>query len=260
MTNKKPNVLFVVCAYAFFWILLIAAVGVQSFNEELFSTILPYVQIIGTWAPTIALLVLFKKLYPGLTVKEFYKKAFKERLNVKMLSVVTFVYMAMTFGFVGFAAFEKNVSFFSLLNYSFGGFIITLFSGALGEESGWRGHLQQSTEKKYSVLKSCLIVGIIWAFWHALTWIPYIAGGMAYYIPLDMLSKVSGAFIIGICYNHSRNLLVPMWIHFVMNMVINGVQGVIVEYIIWYILLEALVAVGYIVWHDKSCKKVIAAV
>ena len=65
---------------------------------------------------------------------------------------------------------------------------------------------------------------------------------------------------IGICYNRCRNLIVPIWIHFVMNMLINGVQGVLVEYYVWYILLEAIVAVGYIIWHIKSSKKEIAAV
>lgn len=263
MTNKKQNILFVVCSYAFFWVLIFTAVGISSGNEELLSAIFPYVQVFGTWTPTFALLVLFKKLYPGWTIKEFYKNAFRKRLNFKILLVVTIAYLFITVGVVSIGAFVKEISFFSLFNFSFSGFIITLFSGATGEESGWRGHLQQSIEKNNNVVKSCIIVGIIWAFWHTPTWINYITSGMIYFIPLDILDKMSGAFIIGICYSRCRNLIVPMWIHFVMNFLINGIQRVFFELpqaFIWYILFEVLAAIGYIVWYIKSSKKEIATV
>ena len=253
--TKKQNTIYVVLAYAVFWVLLIAAVGIMSAMPEAAGVVLPVVQVVGTWAPTIALLILFKKLYPGSTVKGFFKNAFKERLSFKMLAVATVAYGLITVATVSIAAFDKNVSFFSLLSFSFGGLIITLFSGAMGEEAGWRTHLQQSMEKKHSLLKTCLIVGIIWAFWHAPTWMDAIAANMAWYIPLDILSKISNAFIIGICYNRCRNLFVPMWIHFVTNILSNGMQGFIVEYIVWYIILLVFVAACYIVWYLRSSKK-----
>ena len=254
MVSRKHNVLFVTFAYAFFWVLLICAVVFFSANDDLFMKVIVFVQIVGTWAPTFALLVMFKKLYPDWTVKEFYKNAFRGRLNFKLLSVITIVYVFITAGIVGVGAIRDGVPFLTLLNFSFSGFVITLFSGAMGEESGWRGHLQQSFEKKHSVLKSSVIVGIIWAFWHLPTWINFI-GGLEYFIPLDILSKMSGAIIIGICYSRCRNLIVPMWIHFVSNIVVNGTQEVLIDFYVWYILLEVLVAVGYIVWYLKTGKK-----
>lgn len=262
MTRKKQNTLFVVLAYAFFWALLIVGICVMlSGNDELFEIILPYIQVIGTWAPTFALLVLFKKLYPGLTIKQFYKNAFKERLNFKLLLVVTIVYTLVPYSLVGFAAFSKGVSFFSLLNYSLDGFLITLFSGATGEESGWRGHLQNSLEKKHSVLMASLLIGIIWAFWHAPTWMAFGVTGMELlkFVLFDILSKISLAFVLGICYSRCKNLFVPIWIHFVANMAGNGIQGVLVEYHSWSVLLEVLTAIGYIVWYTKISKKSAAA-
>jgi membrane protease YdiL (CAAX protease family) len=255
MTAKKANILFVVLSYAFFWVLLICAVTFFSGNEELFSIAVAIVQVVGTWAPTAALLIMFRKLYPGMTIKEFYKNAFRERLNVKLLLVVTALFLLINWGMVGVVAFKDGVSFVSLLTYSFDGFLITLFSGAMGEESGWRGHLQPYLEKKHSLLKSLLILGLIWAFWHTLTWINYFMMGIPYMIPLDILSKVALAFIIGICYHHCRNLFVPVWIHFVANMVINGTQNTLINYYAWYILLEVLIAVGYIVWYLRTGKK-----
>jgi len=253
MTDKKQNILFAVLAYAIFWVLLIGSVVLFSSNETLFPKVMAFDQIVGTWAPTFALLILFKKLYPGWTVREFYKNAFKDRLNFKILLVVTVAFVIVTAGVVGYGAFASGNSFLSLLNFSFGGFLITLFSGAMGEESGWRGYLQQSVEKRHSLLKALLIVGIIWAFWHIPTWMNYITGGMPQLIPLDILDKMALAFIIGICYNRCRNLFVPMWIHFVANMVVNGTQGTLINYYVWYVLLEILIAAGYIVWYLKRC-------
>ena len=263
MTDKKKSVLFVVLAYALFWLMLIAGGAVLlSGNEELFLEILPYVQIISTWAPTFALLILFKKLYPGWTVKEFYKSAFRERLNLKILLGATIAYSFINFGIVGVEAFTKEVSFLSLLDFSFFGFAVTFFSGATGEESGWRGYLQPSMEKKHSVIKASFLVGIIWAFWHTLTW--FISGfsgmDLVWYILLEILSKISCAIIIGICYSRCRNLLVPMWIHFVSNILINWTQGVLIDHYIWYVLLEAIVAIGYMLWYRIISKNEIAAV
>ena len=259
MTDKKKNILFAVVAYAIFWVLLIASVIIFASNENLFPKVMAFDQIVGTWAPTFALLILFKKLYPDWTVGAFFRNAFKERLNFKLLLVVTVALLVITAGIVGVGAFSQKVSFFSLLNFTFAGFLITLFSGAMGEESGWRGYLQQSVEKRHSLLRALLIVGIIWAFWHVPTWMNYITGGMPYLIPLDILDKIALAFIIGICYNRCRNLLVPMWIHFVANMVVNGTQGTLIDYYVWYVLLEVLIAAGYIVWYLKSGKNTVAA-
>ena len=101
---------------------------------------------------------------------------------------------------------------------------------------------------------SCLIVGVVWALWHALTWMPVILTGMAWYVPVDILSKISGAFMYGICYYHCRNLFVPMWLHFVMNMLANGMQEFIIDYAGWYLLLQVIAAACYIIWYISKTK------
>ena len=254
MKTKTQNILFIVWSYTIFWGMIFAAVGIMAAKPSLSSTVFPIVQVVGTWSPTLALFIMFKKLYPKTTLKEFYKKAFAERLNVKMLAVVTIAYALITLCVVGHSALTQGVSVRSLIDVSFMGFLVTLFSGATGEESGWRGHLQQATEKKHGVLLSCLIVGIIWAFWHTPTWINYIAAGFTHWIPFDILSKISLAFVIGICYNRCQNLLVPIWIHFVVNIFVNWTQGVLVDYFIWYVLLQLVIAIAYIIWHIKTDK------
>lgn len=50
-------------------------------------------------------------------------------------------------------------------------FLISTFTGALGEELGWRGFLLPRLQRRFGALASGLIVGVIWALWHAPLWL-----------------------------------------------------------------------------------------
>jgi len=41
--------------------------------------------------------------------------------------------------------------------------------------------------------------------------------------------------------------------------VVNGTQEVLIDFYVWYVLLEVLIAVGYVVWYLKTGKKEAAA-
>ncbi|GAA3572077.1 CPBP family intramembrane glutamic endopeptidase [Kribbella ginsengisoli] len=44
--------------------------------------------------------------------------------------------------------------------------VLTMVVGAAGEELGWRAYLQPYLQTRFSVLRSSLIVGLLWGFWH----------------------------------------------------------------------------------------------
>jgi len=267
MTDRRKNVFFIACSYAFFWffVLIVALLisgGVLQWLgiNQFISVLLLFAQIIGSWTPTFALLFLFKKLYPNGSIKEFYVNAFNPRLNWKIITFITIIQLINFICIVLFLSLKNNVTFNNLLDLSLQtimmGFIWTLVSGATGEESGWRGYLQHSIQKGFGVIKASIIVGLIWGFWHAPLWF---MGGFSdieliWYIPVFMTALVSVSIIIGICYNYCKNLLIPIWIHFMFNFGFSVFTGDLTDTRIgftFYTILYVITAFGYIIWHKK---------
>lgn len=114
--------------------------------------------------------------------------------------------------------------------------IETIILGALlmfGEEYGWRGFLLPELCLKFGKIKSALLVGLIWALWHA----PAVYG-LALHTemssPILMTFLQMGAvfvFSIPFAYSYflSGSILPPMIFHFVWNfynpMVLGSVYG-----------------------------------
>ena len=268
MTDKKKSIVYVVCAYLVFWI-VVALIGValmmmgeNAQERHLFQFMIAF----GSWTPTFVLLALFKKLCPNISIKEFYINAFRDRLNLKILLFATVTQLVAFFGAVGITALTGEVSFHSLLNLSLTsiamGFFFSSIQGATGEQSGWRGFLQPHMEKSYGVVKSSVIVGLIWGFWHMPLWFTteYTGLELIQYIVVYMIFVVSIAIVIGICYRRCRNLFVPIWIHFIFNFTFSMFTGDFLNMFTWAAALYILAAIGYIVWYKKSSRKDIPAV
>ena len=220
--------------------------------------------LVGGWAPTIALLMLFRKLFSDNTVKRFFQNAFRERLDIRLLGVVTAVQALIIIGTMGMISIKKGVSFVRLIDLSMQSIatcvFVTLLTGAAGEESGWRGFLQPSFEKRFTVIRSSIIIGVIWAFWHAPLW--FTTSGfegveLLWYAISFVITIVSLAVVIGICYHRCRNLFVPMWIHFMFNLVAPAFTGSMLDFMTWYAVFYGAAAVGYGIWHGTTQRNII---
>ena len=99
-------------------------------------------------------------------------------------------------------------------------FLFYLFAGGGLEEPGWRGFVLPWLQKRYSPLRSSLILALIWAFWH---W-PMLQGGllgMAFYLlqyvaPAAILftavfNRTGGSLPIAILLHSSINIT-PMFL------------------------------------------------
>jgi len=264
MTNNKKRISYVVCAYGFFWLALLLIGVVLLLVDEGFQGSIPFrlLTSASAWTPTLALFVLFKKLNPGSSIKEFYKNAFRERLKLKMILFTTVTQLLILFSAAGIFAFTSDVAFLGLFNLSLPAlgisFVWNFTSGPTGEQSGWRGFLQPNMEKDNGVIMSSIFVGVIWGFWHAPLWFltsGYLGIDLVQWIIAYMVAIVSAAIIIGICYSRCRNLFVPIWIHFMHNFALSGLSVNAQDMLSIFTVsaaLYALVAIGYSIWHRRS--------
>ena len=217
---------------------------------------------VTAWTPTYVFLLTFRKLCPGGTLRNFYKKAFGTRLNVGLLVVTAVIQLVIYAASVSMVSAQKGIPFGRLLDLSAAtltsALFFTLIQGATGEETGWRGYLQPAIEEKAGPVKGSLIVGLVWTLWHAPIWFlssGYSGAVLARYVFAYFICIASVGFVMGIAYHHCRNLLIPIWIHFMLNFPGESFVGPKVDLITWYAVFYAIMAAGFLLWHNAASGK-----
>ena len=260
--NKKQIMIWVTGTWVLTWLMALPTLAVLKLLGNGLVFLLVYAS--ASWSPTFTLLLLFKKLYPGMTIRAFYQNAFRERLNLKLILGITVIQVLIFVISIGFVSMSREGPLLNLSAASIGMcFFTAITQGALGEESGWRGFLQPTLQKKYGLIKSALIVGVIWWFWHMPIMV-FDSGheGMAWvhYASIFLVFCIAMSVVIAVCYKHCKNLFIPIWIHFVFNVTIptfvdfnNGEGELMLLTIIT--LFYGLAAVGYTVWDKSTIKK-----
>jgi len=182
---------------------------------------------ICAWAPTIAVAILFRKLYPNTTVIDYLKRNFLSKVNP--LTFIAILALQLTISVIA-------VLFYLLLNKLTIGslslmspatilptILILITSGPLGEELGWRGYALNELLKTKNAFKASIILGFIWGFWHLPLWLlsGYSGIHLIQYIFFFLLAIVSLSIIITIFYVRSKNILIAVWIHFLFNFLLK---------------------------------------
>jgi len=260
--TKNYMFLYIVYTYGLFALLLIVLGGIGTILFNGTPLVMKWVVSITAWTPTYVFLLMFKKLYPDSTLKEFYKNAFRKKINIRLLATTTLIQTIIFLLSVYMISVQNGVSVFSLLNFSNEVIIPTLFiiliQGPTGEETGWRGYLQPAIEEKFGVVKGSLIVGLIWAFWHAPIWFlgtGYYGTELLKYIIEFFISIASLGFIIGLCYHYCKNLFIPIWMHFVLNFLSQTCTGSQLDMVTWYALFYLITAIGFALYHKLRLRK-----
>lgn len=101
------------------------------------------------------------------------------------------------------------------LPFPFWALVITMIVGAAGEELGWRAYLQPYLQTRFSVLRSSMIVGVLWGFWHI--------GGFAHglvYMGLFVVMAIALSVVMGAVISGARrtNLVVATAAHAAVNL------------------------------------------
>jgi len=211
-------------------------------------------QIISAWSSTIAFVMLYKKIYPELSLKKFVKRQFALKLQLSVISTVVIIQVIIIVT-VSFLSNSQNVVLsFTGIGLLFLAFLNDLVKGPLGEELGWRGYALNELQKKYSPLKSALIVGILWGFWHTPLWFTsgYTGVNLIKYIVLFMVGIVSFSIIVTLFYNLNKNLIVPIITHQLFNFSIVLFKGYLLDILKYIMLAYLVVAIILIAINPKE--------
>jgi hypothetical protein len=224
-TPKRNLVVYVSLTYLVFLCLLALTGVLMSLNVP------SYVQIIAqnvcSWAPIFVVLIMFRRLFPGVTFREFLRRNFIGRVNPLIFLLLLVLQGAIVALAVGAQLWATGKGLNSVLLVSPSAllttFVVTATGGSMGEELGWRGYLLKELHKRHTLFMSGLLVGIVWGFWHIPLWIisGYSGISLVLYVAYFLVSIVSLSLVITVFYSRQWNLLIPMWIHFLFNFVLR---------------------------------------
>ena len=230
--STKYLVVFFALALAWTWICGFIPVRF-GFTETGAGTCVCY---LGGGAPSVVALFLVFLTYPKDKRKDYFRRCFSFRqagwkwplITVAIFTALSVICVAVGVGLLGFEmptmdyikAIKANPLNILLI------FLISLISGPLNEEFGWRGYALDRLLLKFGFLKGSLILGFIWAIWH-LPW--YFTPGQAQYnllqdsvfhavmfVPSVMMLSVFVSFVY---IKTDRSILAGALVHMFSNLI-----------------------------------------
>jgi hypothetical protein len=247
---------FFIFSYLLFWVLiviigLLILFGIPILVQDIMKNII-------AWSPTIVLLILFKSIYPGVKLTGYLKNNFLCKISpvsfivsflMQLLILIIVVIMFLILPGNEFS----SLKFISLQNV-IPVFLITLTSGPIGEELGWRGYALNKLQKKYSPLIASIILGLLWGFWHLPLWFlsGYTGLELFYYISAFVIAIVSTSVIITFFYNKSKNIFIAMWIHFWFNFLLKIVEIELLTLLIYTSLIYFIFTLFLVIIKRKE--------
>ncbi|NCC32551.1 MAG: CPBP family intramembrane metalloprotease, partial [Chloroflexia bacterium] len=226
-----PKWYYTIWAYLAFWAIILVLGGLASMVFAAPPAVMTAITILGSWSPTIVLLLMLNTLQPGQTIRGFYQRAFQVKLNMPLLVGIPVLIFGLFLAAVGVLAMLENRPFTAYLAMPSAlglTMLLTVFQGPSGEESGWRGYLRPELEGRYGFLNGNLILGLVWAFWHAPLWFVasgYVGWAAVIYIVANIVVLTALTLIMGIFMQRCDNLLIAFWIHFCFNLSLRFLAG-----------------------------------
>lgn len=230
--STKYLVLFFVLTLAWTWICGFIPVLLGITGTGLGTFIFYF----GGGAPSVTALFLVFLTYPKDKKKDYFIRCFSVRragwkwplITALIFTILSAISIAVGVGLLGFemptmdyikaiAANPLNILLVLLLS---------LISGPLNEEFGWRGYALDRLLVRFGFLKGSLVLGFIWAIWH-LPW--YFTPGQAQYnllqdslfhalmfIPSVMMLSVFVSFVY---VKTGRSILAGALVHMLSNLI-----------------------------------------
>ena len=250
----KRYILWTYCLFYVF--LLVIGMSMIFFKSEATVAILI---VLSSWTSTFIFIFMFKKIYPQKNLWDFVKKQFSERVKVTTVLYVFFIQMFVLVGSLIITSIIWNVPIHEQVTASWTTLLIlfgyNLIQGPLGEELGWRGFVLNELQKKFSPLKSAIIIGMAWGFWHTPLWLMsgYSGLQLVQYIVCFLGGIVAVSIIITAFYNLNHNLVIPIVIHQLFNYFLAIQTGDILQILTITAVFYFIVAIIIVLVNYKKC-------
>ena len=189
----------------------------------------------GGGAPSVVALFIVLITYSREEKKDFFKRCFSFRyMGLKWLLIVALIFALLSTMsvYIGVRLFGYDMPTMDYIHMIMDNplvvplvLLISLISGPLNEEFGWRGYALDKLLIRFGFMKASLILGFIWAIWH-LPW--YFTPGQAQYdllqnsiinavmfIPSVMLLSVFVSFVY---IKTKRSILAGAMVHMLSNL------------------------------------------
>jgi len=244
--------------YLFFWVFI----GIIGFllSRDLSPNIMTILQNLSAWSPTIVFFIMFRKIHPHKSLKNYLKNSFSQKIKMReLLSPLILQLLVLAFAVIAYYTLFKKplhtMTFLpasSLLSILF----LNLTSGAMGEELGWRRYALNMLKTKYSQVTSGIIVGIVWGLWHLplMLFSGYSGGDLIIYMITFMVAIISFSIVMTFFYERTKNLLIAMWMHFWFNFLLKLVLIDILPLLTFISLGYIILAIGLIVLQKRKFK------
>ena len=232
--NTKALVLFFILAYLLHIIALLICRAIPVL----------YLQVLVPWTPNIsAILLLIFYLKDESGVRRLTSGWRKWRVSPKWYLLAfapMFVYFLSAGIYRAIGGIPPGPDPIPALGFSFPIFaIIAIFTGATGEELGWRGFALPRLQRRCSALISSLLLGLYWGIWHLPSWIisgsPVTIETTFFFVATTVLNSI----VVTCIFNNTKGSILLASIH-------HWSENVWSQYVVSYLGLISLDALNWI--------------
>jgi membrane protease YdiL (CAAX protease family) len=207
--------------------------GIEWLLVFILSSLVPpmIALLIGSWLPNGVGLLVTGVAGGRAGLRELFSKVVLWRIGLKWYAIALFVPITMAFLAIGLYMLFGNavVPDFASASQLLLIVLLAVFTGAMGEELGWRGTALPRLQTRWNALISSLILGVLWGLYHLPSFL--LSGLPLQNLPLIpfMVAALGMTILISWTFNHTGGSLITVFLyHFAFNFIGNatGIFGV----------------------------------
>lgn len=206
ISSQQRALPFFVMTLAFTWLLqlpaLLAMYGVLEGGAERF--LLP--GMLGGFGPLCVALLLSSRAANGPGIRELLRPLSIWRVGVHWYVIAFGIFTAIAvLGTAGYRLFNPGAEVRWLHLPESPAHIVAMLLMPIVEEPGWRGFALPRLQARYRPLKASLILGVVWAAWHAVMW--PLQGVTPEVFAIGFVNVVAGSVLFSWIYNRTNGSL-----------------------------------------------------